>query len=151
MVFDKLILYHPGGHLSIHRWSFSVYSQHCRWLHESDVMLCQVVTFSFPLVISVNLQHQIWSILPDLTEERHEHSSIWLQQLISVTGTVCTMGTHALRVLRGVVDLSGRSHVQWRGHRWSQVTHRVKHWRPKSWLKRQRISRCTQMCLHCNY
>lgn len=45
IVFDKLILYHPGSHLSTHRWSFSVQSQHCGCLDESDVIL-EVVTFS---------------------------------------------------------------------------------------------------------
>lgn len=131
-------------------WQINPVSSRLSSVHTQMVLFClftalQVVTWVRCYAISSNIFISP-SDLCRFTASNLEHPArfdrrktrpqftLWVKQLISVTGTVCTMGTHALRVLRGVVDLSRRSHVQWRGHRWSQVTHWVKHWRPKSWL-----------------
>lgn len=63
-----------------------------------------------------------------------------VQQLFAVTRPVCTMSTHALRILGGVVDCTRRSHCHRRGYRWGHRTHGMKHRRAKTWVGKKRFS-----------
>lgn len=135
IVFDKLIRYHPGSHLSTQMVLYSSLTalQVVRWVACYSISSNILSLARFPprdlfRYTASNLDHPARFE----SKRRARNSSIGLQRLIAVTGTVCTMGTHALRILRRVVDLTGRSHAQWRGHGWSHVTHWVKHGRPKS-------------------
>lgn len=99
-----------------------------------NCFLCDVLLPDVAFGFTASLQ----CVLTRLNTRRRatsNNSTTSLRPLIAMTCSMCSMGTHALRILRGVVDLTWRSHAHWRGHRWGHGTHVVKHWRAKAWRR----------------
>lgn len=122
--------------LSTHRCSFAAHSPHCRWHNKPNVILWQRKT----VVCRLSLPGVVCGLISapgQVSRKEKSRGLISLRQLIAMTGAVRSMGTHALRILGRVVDLTRWSHAHGRGHRWSHRTHGVKHWRPETWQRRR--------------
>lgn len=136
LLFDNL--QDPGCRLSRHRWCLftSFTALQVEYLKKiitkkPNCFLCDVLLPDVAFGFTASLQ----CVLTRLNTRRRatsNNSTTSLRPLIAMTCSMCSMGTHALRILRGVVDLTWRSHAHWRGHRRGHGTHVVKHWRAKA-------------------